>query len=268
MAAETQYTANTGMVKISTANSNLDGTGTLGTVLTAASNGTLIKSIAIKATGTTSQGMVRIFVYDGSNTRLLLEVPIDPLTPSATEPSFERLVEMDYFLKSGNVLKASTEVANNFNVIAEGLDVAYYASSVRPESTNYTANTGLALATTANTNLDGSGTTYTPLTAGASGSGWKGCCINSLMIKAIATTTPGMVRIYVQNTGTGSSNTFLITEIPILPQTPSATYPSYSELIILPTKYQIQAGYKIVASTEKSESFSITVDGMDWKYPS
>ena len=61
---------------------------------------------------------------------------------------------------------------------------------------------------------------------------------------------------------------FLITEIPILPQTPSATYPSYSELIILPTKYQIQAGYKIVASTEKSESFSITVDGMDWKYPS
>jgi hypothetical protein len=53
MAAETQYTANTGMVKISTANSNLDGSGTLGTVLTGASNGTLIKTVTVKATSNT-----------------------------------------------------------------------------------------------------------------------------------------------------------------------------------------------------------------------
>ena len=63
MAAETQYTANTGKVLISTANSNLDGTGTLGTVLTAASNGTLIKAITVKAQVNTTEGMVRLFLF-------------------------------------------------------------------------------------------------------------------------------------------------------------------------------------------------------------
>lgn len=77
MAAETQYTANTGIVTISTANSALDGTGTLGLVLTASGYGTLIKTITVKSRQTTTtQGMVRIFLFDGANYRIIQEIEI------------------------------------------------------------------------------------------------------------------------------------------------------------------------------------------------
>lgn len=89
MAAETQYTANTGCVTISTANSNLDGTGTLGTVLTGASNGTLIKSIIVKAQTNTTQGMIRLFVNGGGATELIAEIEVPAVTKSSTDPSYE-----------------------------------------------------------------------------------------------------------------------------------------------------------------------------------
>jgi hypothetical protein len=276
MAAETQYTANTGMVKISTANTNLDGTGTLGTVLTAASNGTLIKTVYIKATGTgassTSQGMVRLFVFDGVNNRLLQEIDVPPMGQSSTDATFETTLELNYHLKAGYILKASTNNANGFNVIAEGLDFAYYATSVRPESTNFTANTGVGLVNANNTALDGSGTVgttiFTILTAGASGSGWKGCAIDYINIKSIVDSTKGMVRIFIQNTGTGTANTFLLTEIFVPPIDGSGTFPQFHRKIEFLKRFQLQAGFKILATTETTaQSFAIIADAMDWKYP-
>jgi len=166
MAAETQYTANTGMVTISTANSNLDGSGTLSSaIITGASNGTLIKTVTIKASGSTTQGMIRLFVYDGTNTKLITEIEVPAVVPSYEYPAFGINVPLDFSLKSGWSLKASTENAENFNVIAEAQDWAYYVSSVRSETTKYTAKNGLAAISTANTNLDGSGTMSTVLTS-------------------------------------------------------------------------------------------------------
>lgn len=273
MAAETQYTANTGMVKISTANANLDGTGTLGTVITGAGNGTLIKNVIIKATGTgatsTAQGMVRLFITDGANTRLLTEVEIPAMGQSSTDPTFETVLPLNFKLKSGAVLKASTQNANGFNVIAEGLNYGYYASAVRPESTNYTANTGSALISTQNTALDGSGTVATLVTAGASGSGWLGLAINSISLKAQTDVTRGMLRLFIQNTGTGAANTFLFTERLIYPVDASGTFPSYQTVIPFLQTLQIQAGFKIVATIESTagQNVSGVVDAMDWKYP-
>ena len=126
MAAETQYTANTGMVTISTANSNLDGTGTLGTLLTAASNGTLINSITCKAQGNTTQGMIRLFIYDGTNTRLVQEIEVPAVTKSGQDHSFETTIQCDFRLKSGDVFKVSTQNAETFNVIANAVNWAYY----------------------------------------------------------------------------------------------------------------------------------------------
>lgn len=267
MAAETQYTANTGMVAISTANTNLDGTGTLGTLLTAASNGTLVKSITIKATTNTTQGMIRLFVYDGANTRLVAEIDVDAVTKSTINETFEKYVELDLKLKSGDILKVSTQNAETFGVIAEGLDWAYYSASVRPESTNYTANTGIVAIATANSNLDGTTGTYgTLLTAGASGSGWLGCKIASITVKATSSVSAdGMVRLFVQNTA--SSVTKLLTEISVPMVTQSGTVRSFSAQINFPTGFCIAAGYKILASTETSQSFHIMADAEDWKYP-
>ena len=121
-----KYTANTGTVLISTANSALNGTGTMGTVLTAASNGTLIKTITVNAIGNTTQGMVRLFIYDGSSvTNLIDEFEIPPSTASGTYPAYTISYDVNYNLKAGYVLKASTQNAENFVVIAEGLNWAY-----------------------------------------------------------------------------------------------------------------------------------------------
>lgn len=264
MAAETQYTANTGIVSISTANSNLDGTGTLGTVITGAANGTLVKTVTIKAAGTVTQGVVRLFITGGGVTRLIEEIEIPNRTPSADEPAFEYTLNCDYKLQSGYVLKAAPQNAETFNIIAQGLDWAYYATSVRPESTNYTANTGMALANTANSNLDGTTGTYvTVITAGASGSGWKGLKIESITIKAIVNTTPGMIRFFIYD---GSSLTKLISEEVIPPVTKSSSAKAFQRKINLGGVY-LQAGYSIKVSTQNAESFVIIAEGNDWKYP-
>lgn len=263
MAAETQYTANTGMVTISTGNTNLDGSGTLGTLVTAASNGTLVKSVTFKAQGNTTQGMLRLFIDDGSNTRLVEEIEVPAVTKSAQDCSFETTIQCNYRLKAGYILKVSTENSETFNVIANAADWAYYSATVRPESTNYTANTGIGLISTANSNLDGSGTLITILTAGSSGSGWKGCEIQSITVKATVTTTFGMVRLFVVD---NSSNTKLLTEIEVPAISRSAVVSSFTRTITL-DKFELQAGYSIKASTEKAESFVVTIEALDWKYP-
>lgn len=121
-----KYTANTGIVLISTANSSLTGSGTLGTVLTAASNGTLIKTITVNAIANTTQGMVRLFIYDGSSvTNLVEEFQIPPSTALSTYPAYSVSYDVNYNLKAGYVLKASTQNAESFVVIAEGLNWAY-----------------------------------------------------------------------------------------------------------------------------------------------
>jgi hypothetical protein len=120
------YTVNTGLVTISTANSGLDGSGTLGTVLTAASNGTYIKTVTIKAQTRALQGMIRLFIYDGTNTRLLTEIQVDPhAAGSATWKSYAWTFFPNFFLKAGDVLKASTQLGDTYNVIAEGFDISY-----------------------------------------------------------------------------------------------------------------------------------------------
>ena len=124
-----KYTANTGLVTISTANSNLDGTGTLATVLTAASNGTFITSVIIKAQGSPSQGMVRLFIKTGvgagTKFRLLVEIEVPPYSQTGIWASFSRVVHLNMSLKAADVLMASTENANTFCITAIGYNWTY-----------------------------------------------------------------------------------------------------------------------------------------------
>jgi hypothetical protein len=116
-----KYTANTGMAQISVANSNLNGTGTLYSIISGASNGTLIKTITIKATASDSIGMIRLYI----NTNIIDEIEIPSVTQSAIEKTFSIAFDVNYNLQNGDVLMASTQNANTFNIIAEGLDWAY-----------------------------------------------------------------------------------------------------------------------------------------------
>lgn len=120
---------------ISTANTNRDGTGTLGTVctgpVTAAGAGVLtrIERVTVKALVTTTAGMIRFFLStDGGTTkRFLTELAVSAVTPSATVAAFEATVPalVGLRLPGGNgsaaqaILYAATEKAETFHVVAE-----------------------------------------------------------------------------------------------------------------------------------------------------
>jgi hypothetical protein len=114
-------------VSISTANTNRDGSGTIGTVFTAGSNGSMIDHIDITATGTTTAGVVRLYVHNGSTAYLWKEILVSAITPSATVQTFAYSVDCSRgdnrcVLPSGWSLRASTHNAEAFNVQAFGAD--------------------------------------------------------------------------------------------------------------------------------------------------
>ena len=120
MSSSAQYAATpkTAVAQVSTANTARDGTGTLATVFTAGTSGSRIDDIAIIATGTTTAGMVRLFLHDGTNARLWREVAVSAITPSATVSPFSSLLgSLALVLQTGWSLRASTHNAETFNVL-------------------------------------------------------------------------------------------------------------------------------------------------------
>ncbi len=119
-------TPNIQAVSIATANTNLDGTGTIGTVFTAGSGGSRIHRIKIKAIVTTTAGMIRLFLYDGSTYYLYSEIAVPAITKSASVAAFEATLQLwgegAIVLPNGWSLRAATEKAETFKIIAEGAD--------------------------------------------------------------------------------------------------------------------------------------------------
>lgn len=118
-------TPNAVPIQVSTANTARDGTGTLGTVVTAGANGTRIEGVRVQAAVTTTAGVVRLFITDaaGANPKLFMEILVSAITPSTTVEAFsaERIFTRPLFLASGQLLKASTHNAEAINVFALGV---------------------------------------------------------------------------------------------------------------------------------------------------
>lgn len=119
MATTAQYasTVRTAQAQVSVANTNRNGTGTIVTVFTAGSSGSRIDDIYITATGTTTAGVVRLFLNDGTNTYLFEEILVTAITPSTTVAVFQAtLLNQAIVLASGWSLRASTNNAETFNI--------------------------------------------------------------------------------------------------------------------------------------------------------
>lgn len=120
MSSTPQYaaTAQNALIQISVANANRDGTGTIADIVTGAAGGSRVDDLYITATGTTTAGMIRLFLSDGTNTRLWKEIAVSANTVSATNPAWtSSLKDLALILKSGYKLKASTEKAEAFNIM-------------------------------------------------------------------------------------------------------------------------------------------------------
>lgn len=111
-----------GIAQVSVANTNRDGTGTLATVFTAGSNGSRIDDVQVKAVGNTTAGMVRLYIHDGTNARLITEIAVSAVTPSATTAAFEGGITLSESLPTGYSLRASVHNAETLNVFAFGGD--------------------------------------------------------------------------------------------------------------------------------------------------
>jgi len=120
MATTAQYaaTARTATTSVSTANTNRNGTGTIATVFTAGSSGSRIDDIFIVATGTTTAGVVRLFVNDGTTSWLWQEIIVPAITPSTSVAVFSAaLLNQSLILEDGYSLRASTNNAETFNIL-------------------------------------------------------------------------------------------------------------------------------------------------------
>ena len=126
MASTPQYAATprASSVAINTANTALDGTGTLGTLITAGSNGTRVDTIIVKGGGSTSIGLFNLFLYNGSTSFLIHQESIAAVTVSSSQTSLEIVIDMTggMVIPAGSSLKVGTSVANLLYVTAVGGD--------------------------------------------------------------------------------------------------------------------------------------------------
>lgn len=109
--------------RVAAANTNHDGTGTLVDLITGTTEGTRVERLKYAAEVTTTAGMLRIWHYDGTDNRLLDEIPIPANTVSASNPGAagERLRSdgQPYaLLKSGDKLKITMHNAEAMIVTA------------------------------------------------------------------------------------------------------------------------------------------------------
>jgi hypothetical protein len=106
-----------------TANSNRDGTGTIQSMVTGATNGTRVKKITIRALTTTTAGMIRFFANDGSGWRLWMEVPVMAVTVSATVAGwgYQLLLQGEnaLVLPAGYSLGVATQNGTAFSYVVE-----------------------------------------------------------------------------------------------------------------------------------------------------
>lgn len=134
MAAPKNWTTlrSSGRKVLSVANTNRDGsTGTYVDIMTGVAAGTVVQRINIAATGTTTDGFVRVFVYDGTNAAFEFEIPVPARVPSVAvvASGLPAVLAWNYtwrgsitLANASYVLRMSTEKAETFHVTAEGVD--------------------------------------------------------------------------------------------------------------------------------------------------
>jgi hypothetical protein len=114
-----------GMGQVSVANPNRDGTtGAYITLVTAGPSGTRIAEIVTQATVTTTAGMVRLFLTDGSTTRMFDEIAVSATTVFANvKGNRVSTLYTNLVLPSGWSMRASTHNGEAINIFALGADL-------------------------------------------------------------------------------------------------------------------------------------------------
>lgn len=107
----------------------------------------------------------------------------------------------------------------------------------------------------ANANRDGTGTIVTVVTSSVA----EGVKITAIVIKAIVTTTAGMIRLFIND----GVNTRLWREVPVDAITASASVAAFEFTLVPPEPLVLPNTYSLRASTENAEAHNIMAFGGD-----
>lgn len=119
---------------------------------------------------------------------------------------------------------------------------------------NLGATLAAARISTANTARDGSGTLATLVTGGTSGTR-----IDRIQAKATATTTAGMIRVFLAD-AEGTPNIRLVYEIIVTAITPTASVKTWEDEIVRTDNQPVllvPSGWTLRASTHNAETFDV-----------
>lgn len=122
-------TQNVGYGKVLAANTNLDGTGTVVTLFTAGTNGSIVDSLTVMHLGTNVATALRLFIKDGANYTLFFEETIaaNTLSQAAKSTYYNYVFDPQFGSAPNNkrlTLKAGqTIVASVGTALAAGLQL-------------------------------------------------------------------------------------------------------------------------------------------------
>ena len=112
-----------GVGQVTTADTSRTAPTNVATIFTAGSSGSRIDSVVMEATGTTTAGVLRLWIYDGTNYRLFNETLVTAITPSTTVAVFTSSLSFNtLLLPNGYSLRATTNNSETFNIFAFGGD--------------------------------------------------------------------------------------------------------------------------------------------------
>lgn len=117
-------TPKTWQAALAAANTNRDGTGTLVDVVSAGSLGSRLDKVRVCASGTTTAGVIRLFVFDGTNSYLVREILVSAATPGTAQDVWAQDIDLDGLVLTNNTwkLRASTHNAEAFKIFVKGGD--------------------------------------------------------------------------------------------------------------------------------------------------
>lgn len=115
---------NSGVVQIATGDTSLTAPTNFGELYVPSTpGGSSVTRVDFKAAGTTTAGMVRIFIYDGSAFRLIAEISVTAITPSGTVQAWSGnyVPSTPITLKNGWKLRVTTHNSETFNAWPSGV---------------------------------------------------------------------------------------------------------------------------------------------------
>lgn len=138
MSATAQYATvpRNSIAQVSTANANRDGTGTLANVLTASSvsgSGTRIDSLIIQAAGTTTAGMVRLYLTKGRPGPVISSISFVTTTATVTTAAAHGLT-------TGQLVTVVGTLPDDYNVESTAITVTGATTFTYTMGTTPTAN--------------------------------------------------------------------------------------------------------------------------------